>query len=96
MERPLAWKILTLGAALSGLSMTGAGMAAASEGTVQPAAQQSVTVSAATSAPAPLAIVDHSPESADSPFESPFESADSPFDSPDDTPFDTPDDTPDD
>jgi hypothetical protein len=92
------WKVLTLGAALTGLGVAGAGVAAAEEG-VPLAAPQPVSVSAADAAGAPL-VGDPSPESADSPFESPVDSPESPYDSPDDhhTPDDdTPDDdTPDD
>jgi hypothetical protein len=92
------WKVLTVGAALTGLGIAGAGIAAADEG-VRAAAPQPISVSAADPAGAPLAG-DLSPESADSPFESPVDSPESPYDSPDDhTPDDdnTPDDdTPDD
>jgi len=92
-----SWKILTLGAALTGLGVAGVGVAAADEGTLS-TAPQPISVSAADGAGAPLAA-DLSPESADSPFESPVDSAESPFDSPDDANPDdnTPDDnTPDD
>ena len=91
------WKVLTLGAALTGLGVAGAGVAAAEEG-IPLAAPQPVSVSAADAAGAPL-VGDPSPESADSPFESPVDSPESPYDSADDhTPDDdTPDDdTPDD
>jgi hypothetical protein len=96
------WKVLTLGAALTGLGVAGAGVALADE-RAQPAAPQPITVSVADPAGAPLAA-GLSPESADSPFESPVDSPESPFDSPDDVApapgvhgDDTPDDdTPDD
>jgi hypothetical protein len=100
MERPTAWKLITLGAALTGFGFAGAGVALADTESGQPASPRTVAVS---SAEVPVAVADASPESADSPFESPVDSADSPFDSPDDlpghfddTPFDTPDDDRDD
>jgi hypothetical protein len=91
------WKVLTLGAALTGLGVAGAGIAAAEEGALVPAVQP-ISVPAADGTGAPL-VADPSPESADSPFESPADSPESPYDSPDDHAFgdDTPeDDTPDD
>ncbi|WP_219414829.1 hypothetical protein [Pseudonocardia nigra] len=94
------WKVLTLGAALTGLGVAGAGYALADDDTAHRDDLRPVTVSSAAGSvdPAPLAPapVDASPESADSPFESPVDSAESPFDSPDDQDL-TPDgDTPDD
>ena len=104
MERPATWKILTVGAALSGLGIAGAGVALADGGS--PATDVRPIAVSAPAANAPQALApavntgmgDLSPESADSPFESPVDSADSPFDSPDDRGGidDTPDNTPDD
>ena len=76
------WKVMTLGAALTGLGVAGAGIAAAEEATPLPAVQP-ISVSAADGTGATL-VADPSPESVDSPFESPADSPESPYDSPDD------------
>lgn len=91
MPRHTSWKVVTLGIALGGLGLTGAGLATAdSPSNPALAPIRVVAAESAASAPAPGATVvatlpdDLSPESADSPFQSPVDSADSPFDSPDD------------
>ncbi|WP_214364289.1 hypothetical protein [Pseudonocardia sp. H11422] len=94
MQRPTTWKIITVGAALGGLGLAGAGVALADSGQGAAADIAPISVSSADpGAPAPFAA-DLSPESADSPLESVDDSADSPFDSPDDLTPDTPDDSP--
>ncbi|MHA6796616.1 hypothetical protein ACVGVM_24350 [Pseudonocardia bannensis] len=99
MQRPATWKIITVGAALSGLGLAGAGVAFADSGPGAATDIAPISVSSADpgSAPAQSGAVDLSPESADSPLESVDDSVDSPFDSPDDaSPDDTPGDSPDD
>jgi hypothetical protein len=84
MNRPATWKLVTLGTALGGLGLAGAGVALADD---RAAAGTPVPQSIAVSEPALselVGVVDGSPESADSPFASVQDSADSPFDSPDD------------
>ncbi len=80
-RRPATWKIVTFGAALTGLGVAGAGLAAADDdrpgsvpaGLTVAAPDAHDSPDTAQAAPAP---VDASPESADSPAESAWDSAD--------------------
>ena len=75
-NRPATWKIVTFGAALTGLGATGIGVAAADDDRDRPL-PAGVSVPAA-DAPADAPVdgpVDASPESADSPNESVTDSA---------------------
>lgn len=88
-RRPATWKIVTFGAALTGLGVAGAGIAVADDdrpgslpaavNVTVPAADGSArsaqdSPGAADAAPADAAPVDASPESADSPTESAWDS----------------------
>ena len=78
MDTAKKWKVITIGAAITGIGFTGVAVADSSSPIADGSQIQQITVDA---------FEDLSPESADSPNESVAESADSPFDSPDDPGF---------